>query len=78
MKTQDLYKLVFGESQQKETYKMVGHSFNKVIGGKQVCSNCGLVALNNEFTRWSIDKGCYADLHPQYKSVKIRTTKMWD
>ena len=48
-----------------------------LLGGKQVCKSCGLVALNNDFTRWSIDKGCYSDLHPEYKNARKRFTKMW-
>lgn len=77
MNAKDVYKVIFGEDLKKETYKMVGHSFNKVVGGKQVCSNCGLMALNNPFTQWCIEKGCYSDLHPQYKSVKVRLTRLW-
>lgn len=77
MKSKDAFKAVFGDSSTKETYKLVGHSFNKQVCGKSVCSNCGLIALNNEFTRWCVDKGCFADLHPQYASAKVRLTKNW-
>ena len=76
MRSKDAFKAVFGDDSKKETYKMVGHSFNKTISGKSVCSNCGLIVLNNEFTRWCIEKGCYADLHPQYNSVKVRLTRL--
>ena len=70
MKSKDLYKIIFGEDHKKEVYKMVGHSFSKIVGGKQICSNCGLMALNNPFTVWCIDKGCYSDLHPNYRQVR--------
>lgn len=76
MKSSDLYKHIFGEDMlRKEPYKLVHHSFNRQVCGKQVCSNCGLMALNNDFTKWCIDKGCNADLHPQYKSVRLRLTR---
>lgn len=78
MKSKDGFQSVFGAAYTKETYQMKGHSFNKNVSGKSYCSNCGLIALNNDFTRWCIDKGCYADLHPQYESTKRRLTKMWD
>lgn len=73
----EIFKQVFKEEYVNESYKMQGHSFSKVVGGKQVCKSCGLVALNNDFTRWSIDKGCYSDLHPEYKNARKRFTKMW-
>lgn len=60
----------------KESYKMVGHSFrmlNRV--GKQVCSRCGLLALNNPITEWCVGKGCNYEDHPQYKSKLKRLTK---
>lgn len=75
MKSKDAFKAVFGDSNSRENYKLVGHTFNKVFSGKPVCSNCGLIALNNDFTRWCIEKGCYADLHPQYNSAKVRLTR---
>lgn len=28
-------------------------------------------------SKWCIDKGCYADLHPQYELARKRLTKMW-
>jgi hypothetical protein len=70
------YHEVFGEKGGKEPYKMVGHSmqFNKRIG-KQVCALCGLVGLRNEFTDWSIRVGCMSSDHPQYESVRKRTSQ---
>lgn len=67
-KFSNLYEQVFGEKYQKESYKYVAHSFNRTIVGKQYCSKCGLMALNNSFTRWAIDKGCMNYLHPSYRN----------
>jgi ribosomal protein S27AE len=62
----------------KITYKMVGHSFrsSKHVP-KQFCSNCGLLNLNNKFTRWAIGKGCYNEFHPGYSAAirRYSTTK---
>lgn len=75
MRQTELYEKVFGEKYQKEQYKMEPHSFKEEcrIVGKPYCSKCGLVALNNDFTRWSIDKGCLSELHPQYNSKRKMT-----
>lgn len=61
----------------KETYKLEGHSFTKVVGGKKVCSRCGLVALNNKLSEWCVDKGCLYQLHSQYESIVKRLTKLF-
>jgi len=68
MKT--LYKEVFGEDLKSEPYKMEDHVFSYRICGKLVCQRCGLVALNNNFTRWSIRMGCRSEDHPNYKSQR--------
>jgi len=73
--SKDQYKIVFGEEKKKEVYQLKGHSFSGIVAGKQVCSSCSLVGLNNDFTRWAIDKGCYYEIHPEYKSAKKRFTK---
>lgn len=75
-KSKDAFKTIFGEVQQKETYQLKGHSFNGIIAGKPYCMGCGLIALNNDFSRWCADKGCYYDLHPQFQSTKKRLTKL--
>lgn len=75
-KSKDTFKTIFGEAHVKETYQMKGHSFSGIIAGKPYCMSCGFIALNNDFSRWCSDKGCYADLHPQYQSVKKRLTKL--
>lgn len=72
IKNDAFFKSVFGEDYKKESYQMKAHTFNRVIAGKPYCSSCGLVALNNDLTRWCIEQGCYADLHPAYKSAKKR------
>ena len=66
----DLYEELFGERVVKEKYKMEPHSFQGRVGGKAYCTRCGLISLNNEFTRWSTEKGCLSDLHPSYKSQR--------
>lgn len=56
----------------KDTYKYVPHGPWHILKGtgKQYCHKCGLIGLNNNFTRWSVDKGCFSELHPQFKSKK--------
>jgi len=39
-----------------------------------VCDGCGLVYLNNEFTRWSIKKGCNYQDSPQFEDARKRFT----
>jgi hypothetical protein len=69
----ETYRAIFGEELKKESYKMIGHSFrlNSRIG-KSVCDNCGLVALRNDFTNWSVRMGCMASDHTQYESARKR------
>lgn len=59
-----------------EPYKNEAHSFDLRTAGKQVCSNCGLVALNNQFTAWAIRMGCRHKDHPSYSSKRYETTKL--
>lgn len=60
----------------KESYKMKGHQWAVLKGGgKQYCKSCGLVALNNKFTDWCIDKGCNHTDHPQFQSTMKRLTR---
>jgi hypothetical protein len=35
-----------------------------------VCKYCGLVYLNNRFTKWSIKKGCNSSDHPDYERMR--------
>lgn len=53
---------------------MISHNFSKKIKGIYYCSSCGLVQLNNDFTRWCIQKGCEYDIHPQYYAARIKYT----
>lgn len=70
-KMKDTYKAIFGEELRRDPYKMEEHAFitNSRIG-KGVCRKCGLVALNNEFTQWSIRMGCNSEEHPSYQSKR--------
>jgi hypothetical protein len=56
---------------QKEPYKYEAHSWEylKVIG-RNICSNCGLVRLKNEFTEWCVKMGCNNSDHPGYKAQR--------
>lgn len=56
----------------KQPWKMIPH---KWIGqfGFQVCSNCGLVRLNNEFTQWAIEHGCDNRNHPGYAAQHAKS-----
>lgn len=42
---------------------------------KTRCAKCGLVSLNNDFTRWAISKGCNNEDHPGYKNARIKYTQ---
>ena len=61
----------------KEPYEFEPHNLNGQfrIGGKAFCPKCGLVALNNDFTRWAIDKGCNANDHPQYEQQRKKAKR---
>jgi len=73
VKKSDLYKIIFGEDYKEEKYKYEPHNFSRTVGGKSYCVKCGLVALNNQFSQWSADKGCMSNLHPSYKSQRSKT-----
>lgn len=66
---------VFGEASPKQSYKMQGHSFSRTASGKPYCTNCGLMALNNDFSRWSVKHGCNSDLHPSFKAQRRKAIK---
>lgn len=56
---------------EREPYKFEPHNFNaRKIAGKPYCCHCGLVALNNEFTRWAVKMGCNNGDHPQHDTVR--------
>jgi hypothetical protein len=54
-------------------YKFQPHNMTGKVAGKSYCVRCGLVALNNEFTRWSVDKGCNSEDHPDYQRKRQLT-----
>lgn len=68
------YKEIFGEEFVQGAYKLQEHSFvfNSKLG-KSVCTRCGLLSLRNAFTEWSVAKGCFSDLHPQYQTKRKLT-----
>ena len=53
------------------------HAFNKRIAGipNAVCSKCGMIKLNNDFSRWCIQNGCNADERPDYLFIRKQLTK---
>lgn len=57
----------------KEPYKYEPHSFKGKVCGKQYCVKCGLLSINNDFTRWAVDKGCNNERHPSYQSQRAKT-----
>ena len=74
MNFREQYRAIFGEEYRQDKYKFKAHSFNKRIVGKQYCSHCGLLALNNDFTRWSIKMGCNSGDHPNYKNERRKAS----
>lgn len=66
-------------AQPKEDYKYEPHRFvfSKQIG-KQYCMYCGLVNSNTDFTSWAVQKGCLNELHPSYRSTRLKFTKQFD
>lgn len=44
------------------------HRFLGSAAGKAYCIKCGLVALNNEFSRWCIRKGCNHEDNEGFKA----------
>lgn len=55
------------------TWRHEPHSMKGKICSWAYCLHCGLVALNNDLTRWCISKGCNASEHPSYKSMLDKT-----
>jgi len=48
---------------------MEQHSFNWKLAGLPnfICSKCGLIRLNNQFTDWCVRHGCDYETAPGYK-----------
>ena len=59
---------------EKEIYKFEGH---RPVVGKGMkwprCKYCGLLYLNNTFTKWCVKMGCRNELHVGYKQQLKRT-----
>lgn len=56
------------------SYKMVPHTWRTSKRfNKQYCSGCGLILLNNDFTRWSVNHGCLNNYHSGYNAARKRT-----
>lgn len=47
------------------------HPATKFLG-RRVCSQCGLVRLNNALTDWCVMRGCEYQDHPAYRDA-LRT-----
>ena len=75
MNFKDGYREIFGEEYREEKYKFMPHNFKGKVVGKHYCLKCGLVALNNDFSQWSVKMGCLSDTHPQYQSKKRQFTR---
>lgn len=60
-------------------YKYEKHEwYSHKLLGKQVCWQCGLIALNNKASDWCVQKGCnYAD-DPVYLSKMKQLTKQFE
>lgn len=57
------------------SYTYEAHSFQKRKGMPQlVCVHCGLVNLNNDFTRWAIRMGCNNNEHPDLQKMRHKFT----
>jgi hypothetical protein len=52
-KYKEQYKAIFGEEYKEDKYRFKPHNFSsgRKAAGKSVCSICGLVSLNNDFSR---------------------------
>lgn len=62
-----------------EKYEYERHHFYlDKHAGKQVCANCGLVALRNKASEWCVEKGCQYKLHASYQSSMTKLTKTFE
>jgi hypothetical protein len=54
-------------------FKIEPHNMelNKRIG-RSVCKHCGLVALHNPFSQWSVRMGCNSREHPDYERQRAQ------
>jgi hypothetical protein len=55
----------------KQPYTMQAHSWDsKKLFHWDVCVDCGLVALKNDFSRWCIRIGCHYKDHAGYRDQR--------
>ena len=63
--------------QEKIKFEYEPHNFKKTKNlAWPVCQYCGLVSINNGFTRWAVDKGCNNRYHPSYESTRKKFSIM--
>lgn len=52
-------------------YQLIQHTFIKrKYMTWLVCSSCGLLNLNNRFTKWCIKKGCLHEEHTDFERMR--------
>jgi hypothetical protein len=62
---------------EKEEYKYEPHQFVFwKAAGKHYCVWCGLVALNNPYSEWAVEKGCLNKLHTSHNNTRRKFTKL--
>ncbi len=62
-----------------EVYSYERHHFYlDSNAGKQVCANCGLIALRNKASEWCVEKGCLHKLHPSYSLTMKKLTRQFE
>lgn len=63
----------------KPVFKYEKHEWytNKLIG-KQVCWQCGLIALNNPASDWCVQKGCNYAEDAGYEGKMKQLTKQFE
>lgn len=56
---------------------MSQHSFTWKLNGVPnfICIHCGLMKLNNDFTKWCISQGCDYRDHPLYQTMRKTLVK---
>ena len=63
-------------AQNREPYRFESHSWVMMKRiGKNKCDGCGLLALRNPMSLWSVKRGCYYPDAPGYKTALKRLTR---
>lgn len=66
-------------ARQDSAYKYEKHHFYlDKNAGKQVCADCGLVALRNAASDWCVEHGCNYKDHVSYSKRMKQLTKQFD